>query len=77
MSPSASPTCRTPSGGVPGPFDSFLTLRGIKTLALRMERHCANALAIAQFLEKHRAGRAGVTTRDLPATRSTRSRSGR
>ncbi len=40
-------------GGVPGPFDSFLTLRGIKTLALRMERHCANALAIAQFLAKH------------------------
>ncbi|HYC09606.1 MAG TPA: aminotransferase class I/II-fold pyridoxal phosphate-dependent enzyme, partial [Steroidobacteraceae bacterium] len=40
-------------GGVPGPFDSFLTLRGIKTLALRMERHCANALAVAQFLEKH------------------------
>ena len=40
-------------GGVPGPFDSFLTLRGIKTLALRMERHCANALAIAQFLEQH------------------------
>jgi cystathionine gamma-lyase len=42
-------------GGVPGPFDSFLTLRGIKTLALRMERHCANALEIAQFLEKHPA----------------------
>ena len=40
-------------GGVPGPFDSFLTLRGIKTLALRMERHCANALAIAQYLEQH------------------------
>jgi cystathionine gamma-lyase len=40
-------------GGVPGPFDSFLTLRGIKTLALRIERHCANALAIAQFLEQH------------------------
>jgi len=40
-------------GGVPGPFDSFLTLRGIKTLALRMERHCANALAIAKFLETH------------------------
>jgi cystathionine gamma-lyase len=40
-------------GGVPGPFDAFLTLRGIKTLALRMERHCANALAIAQFLEQH------------------------
>jgi cystathionine gamma-lyase len=40
-------------GGVPGPFDSFLTLRGIKTLALRMQRHCESALAIAQFLEKH------------------------
>ena len=40
-------------GGVSGPFDSFLTLRGIKTLALRMERHCANALEIAAFLEKH------------------------
>ena len=40
-------------GSVPGPFDSFLTLRGIKTLALRMERHCASALAIAQFLAGH------------------------
>ena len=40
-------------GGVPGPFDSFLTLRGIKTLALRMERHCGNALAIAEFLQSH------------------------
>src|SRR5215472_3170647 len=42
-------------GGVSSPFDSFLTLRGIKTLALRMERHCANALAVAQFLEEHAA----------------------
>ena len=42
-------------GGVPGPFDSFLTLRGIKTLALRMDRHCANALAVARFLEGHAA----------------------
>ena len=40
-------------GAISGPFDSFLVLRGIKTLALRMERHCANALTIAQFLEKH------------------------
>jgi cystathionine gamma-lyase len=40
-------------GSVAGPFDSFLTLRGIKTLALRMERHCASALAIAQFLAGH------------------------
>ena len=40
-------------GGVPSPFDAFLTLRGIKTLALRMERHCGNAMHIAAFLEKH------------------------
>jgi cystathionine gamma-lyase len=40
-------------GAISGPFDSFLILRGIKTLALRMERHCANALAIARFLEAH------------------------
>jgi cystathionine gamma-lyase len=40
-------------GGVSGPFDSFLTLRGIKTLALRMERHCSNAQAIAEFLGGH------------------------
>src|ERR1700720_2603175 len=40
-------------GAVAGPFDAFLILRGIKTLALRMERHCANALEIAAFLEKH------------------------
>ncbi len=38
-------------GGIAGPFDSFLALRGLKTLALRMERHCANALALAQWLE--------------------------
>ncbi len=40
-------------GGVPSPFDAFLVLRGLKTLALRMERHCASAMAIAQFLEVH------------------------
>ncbi len=38
-------------GGVLGPFDSFLALRGVKTLALRMQRACDNALAIAQWLE--------------------------
>ncbi len=38
-------------GAVSGPFDSFLALRGMKTLALRMERHCANALKIARWLE--------------------------
>jgi cystathionine gamma-lyase len=39
-------------GGTPGPMDAFLVLRGVKTLALRMERHCANALALARHLEK-------------------------
>lgn len=42
-------------GAVPGPQDCFLTLRGIKTLALRMERHCANATRVARFLEDHPA----------------------
>lgn len=42
-------------GGVPGPFDAWLVLRGIKTLALRMRAHAANALAVAQFLEDHPA----------------------
>jgi cystathionine beta-lyase/cystathionine gamma-synthase len=40
-------------GAVAGPFDCFLALRGLKTLALRMERHCANALDLAVWLEKH------------------------
>jgi cystathionine gamma-lyase len=40
-------------GGVPSPFDAFLTLRGIKTLAVRMERHCGNAMHVAAWLEKH------------------------
>ena len=38
------------AGGVPGPFDAWLTLRGIKTLAVRMERHCANARRLATWL---------------------------
>jgi cystathionine gamma-lyase len=40
-------------GAISGPFDSFLALRGLKTLALRMERHCAGALEIARWLETH------------------------
>jgi len=40
-------------GAVAGPFDSFLVLRGLKTLSLRMERHCRNAAAIAAWLEAH------------------------
>src|SRR5665213_200664 len=42
-------------GAVPGPFDAWLVLRGIKTLAVRMRQHCENARAIAQFLEGHEA----------------------
>jgi cystathionine gamma-lyase len=42
-------------GAVAGPFDSFLALRGVKTLALRMRAHCASALELAQWLEKHPA----------------------
>jgi cystathionine gamma-synthase len=41
------------TGAVPGPWDCFLIQRGVKTLALRMERHCANAGAVAAFLESH------------------------
>jgi cystathionine beta-lyase/cystathionine gamma-synthase len=41
------------AGGVPGPFDAWLVLRGAKTLAVRMERHSANAQAIAQWLTEH------------------------
>ena len=40
-------------GAVPSAFDCFLILRGIKTLDVRMQRHCANALAVARFLEAH------------------------
>lgn len=42
-------------GSIQGPFDSFLALRGLKTLHLRVERSCANAQAIAEFLEQHAA----------------------
>ncbi|CAM3520205.1 cystathionine gamma-synthase [Elizabethkingia occulta] len=43
------------SGGILGPHDSYLVLRGIKTLALRMQRHSENGIRVAQFLEKHPA----------------------
>jgi cystathionine gamma-synthase len=42
-------------GAVPSPFDCFLVLRGVKTLALRMERHCENARAVAAMLAEHPA----------------------
>lgn len=41
------------SGGVPGPMDCFLTLRGIKTLHIRMQRHCENGAAVAIYLQQH------------------------
>lgn len=40
-------------GSVLGPFDSYLALRGVKTLALRMQRHCENAMVLAEWLEAH------------------------
>jgi cystathionine beta-lyase/cystathionine gamma-synthase len=41
------------AGGVPGPFDSWIVLRGLKTLAVRMRQHEENALAVAEFLQGH------------------------
>ncbi|MET0821023.1 MAG: cystathionine gamma-synthase [Aeromicrobium sp.] len=43
------------SGGVPGPFDAYLTMRGAKTLAVRMDKHCDNAEAVVDFLQGHPA----------------------
>jgi cystathionine gamma-synthase len=42
-------------GAVPGPFDCYLVLRGVKTLGVRMDRHCANTAAVAEFLSTHPA----------------------
>jgi len=50
--------CQNAVGGVPGPMDAWLVLRGIKTLAVRMREHMANALEVAKYLEVHpRVGR--------------------
>ncbi|MGD1238483.1 cystathionine gamma-synthase [Mycobacterium seoulense] len=43
------------AGAVPGPFDAYLTMRGLKTLVLRMQRHSENASAVAEFLDGHQA----------------------
>jgi cystathionine gamma-lyase len=53
-------------GGISGPFDSFLALRGVKTLALRMQRHSESAMTIAKFLESH-AGVRRVLYPGLPS----------
>jgi cystathionine gamma-synthase len=42
-------------GGIPGPFDSWLVLRGLKTLAVRMDAHCENAARVVEFLQGHAA----------------------
>jgi cystathionine gamma-synthase len=61
-------------GAVPGPWDCYLTLRGVKTLAVRMDRHNANAAAVAELLAEHPAvaqvlypGRADHPTHDVAA----------
>ena len=53
------------TGAVPGPLDCFLVLRGVKTLGVRMDRHCANAEAVARFLGGHPAV-SGVLYPGLP-----------
>ena len=57
-------------GAIPGPFDAWLILRGLKTLAIRMERHCANARAVAAFLEASPRGRARALPRPPVAPRA-------
>ena len=52
------------AGAVPGPFDAYLTMRGLKTLPLRMQRHSENAAAVAEFLAGHPVGQSGA----LPGT---------
>ncbi len=59
-------------GGVAGPFDSWLTLRGLKTLGIRMERHCDNAEKVVEFLEGHE-GVSQVLYPGLPVTPTTTS----
>ncbi len=46
---------RNATGAVPGPFESWLTLRGVRTLAVRMDRHCASAAQVAEMLGRHPA----------------------
>ena len=64
-------------GAILSPFDSWLVLRGTKTLPIRMARHNENGLALARFLEAHPESHATCTIRGCPLTRSTRWRRGR
>ena len=56
-------------GAVPGPFDAFLTHRGLKTLGVRMDRHCDNAEKVVEFLTEPPGGRAGHLPRSRGAPR--------
>ena len=60
-------------GAVAGPFDAWLVLRGLKTLGVRMDRHCDNAERVVEFLTGHDGGRPRATTRACPTTPATRS----
>ena len=64
-------------GAVAGPFDAFLALRGLKTLALRMQRHCENALELARLSRAPSEGGSACTIRAWPRIRSTRWRARR
>ena len=59
------------AGAVPAPFDCYLVLRGVKTLAVRMDRHCANARAVVDLLVGHPRRRAGALPADSPTTPAT------
>ena len=64
-------------GAVAGPFDAWLTLRGLKTLGVRMDRHCDNAEQVVEFLTGHPAVEPGLLPRARRSTRGTRSPAGR
>ena len=65
------------AGAILSPFDSWLVLRGTKTLALRMAQHSANGLALAEFLEQHPRVTRAIYPGPRRAIRSTRWRAGR
>ena len=69
---SAAQRSRAPSARCSGPFESYLTMRGIKTFPLRMERQCANACRVAHWLAAHPRGGAGLLHRRSRASRRRR-----
>ena len=64
-------------GAVNGPFDAWLTLRGVKTLGVRMDRHCDNAERVVEFLDRAPEGRPGALPGPARAPRATRWRPSR